>query len=184
MLLLLWLWSGTAQAVGRSCAALSRWWLFKELLHRRNPALRVMTIKPPLLLWKQHINQGHAWLASIRLCVSVFACVCVCSRHHSIISSQQKKAQSNHVFLGGEGRENEQMSLWSTTLFLMFLMFHYLVPDCQSAFSESTAWIKLSGGFPASETASRALGRDEKAAPGPSQCQIFTTHGLNNWCSW
>ena len=45
-------------------------------------------------------------------------------------------------------------------------MFHCLVPDCQSAFSESVAWIKLSGGFPASETASQALGRNEKQRPG------------------
>ena len=101
---------------------------------------------------------------TVRLCfcLCVCVCVCVCSRHYSIISSQQKKSPVQSCFLGGGGRENEQMSLWSTTLFLMFLMFHYLVPDCQSAFSESVAWIKLSGGFPASEIASRALGRAEK----------------------
>lgn len=138
MLLLLWLWSGTAQAVGRSCAAVSRWWLFKELLHRCNPALRVMTIKPPLLLWKQHINQGHAWLASIRLCVSVFACVCVCvfsSPLYHFITAEKSPIQS--CFLGG-GRQRK----WTDVPLKYNIVFDVFdVPLFSSWLPERLQWV-------------------------------------------
>lgn len=89
--------------------------------------------KDPVLLWKQHINQGHTWLASIRR--RVFVCLYLCARvfsspphlpHHNIISSQQKKNRPRPIMFFWEAEKMNRCPLevqhcfWCSTIQFLF----------------------------------------------------------------
>lgn len=142
------------------CSAMNRWRLFKEFLLRHNPALRAMTIKAPCCRGNSTSTKDtRGWHPSdeafLRVCVRVCSQAhSACFRHNPHFITATKQASANHVTQGFSwGRENEQMSPWRTTLFLMF---HWWVPVCQNPLPASKLWMKFNGGFPVSKISSFA----------------------------